>query len=83
MTGLVDSYAIGAMIRSILTKEKSERAALAHYETGRNNAAKMLVRRHGSATHVFGLRAMREEDFDRLLGEARTRGYRGDQPYLA
>jgi hypothetical protein len=81
-TGLSDAYAVGAMLRRIFSHEVSERAALAHYETGRNNAARMLARRHGYNTPIFGLRAMREEDFNRLHGQARSRGYRGDQPYL-
>ncbi|MEL7468356.1 MAG: hypothetical protein AAFN27_07865 [Pseudomonadota bacterium] len=83
VTGLVDGFAIGIMLQRILTCAKSEREALAHYETGRNNAARMLARRHSSDTPITGLRAMREKDFDRLVHAARTAGYRGEQPHLA
>ena len=81
-TGLSDAIAIGQLVRRLVGENISERAALAHYETGRNNAARMLARRHGYDTPIFGLRAMREEDFDRLVGEAQSRGYRGEQPCL-
>lgn len=82
VTGLVDGYAIGVMLKRILARSKSERAALAHYETGRNNAAKMLVRRHNKDTPVFGLRGMRIEDYDRLVAKAQVLGFRGEQPEL-
>ena len=82
-TGLSDAFAVGLMVKRILRGDVGEDAALAGYGTGRNNAARMLARKHSSNTPIFGLRSMRIEDFDHLVGEARQRGYLGDQPYLA